>query len=812
MLRHYIRKEWRYICRDKVFTAINLLGLTLGMATCLLILLYSVFELRYDRFHQHADRIYRITTSLYANNKLITNSALAPVSAGPTVSGEFAEVTLQGRLVSTRSWFDCNVSYTDHGSAIVFHERNLYYADAAILNIFTFIFEQGDPATALTSPFSAVITSSVSRKYFGDANAIGKVLRMKGSSDEHDYTVTGVIQDLPENSHLDAAILLSMHSLENNIYFKNFDCYTYLVTAPHTDASRMQAKLRDFSLHYRPETLGKDDRIHLSLQPVTDIHLDNWLHDDIQPAGNKIAIYFLIAVAFAILLIAWINYVNMTLSRAVTRAKEVGIRKVSGASRLQLLLQFVVESVIVNALSILLAMMLVYFALPFFNSITGIDVPYSYLLTVLFSPAGILVAIVFTGGILFTSIYPAQAMASYNPAVVLKGKVSGKSKGGVLRKALVVFQFTCASSLAMAVFVFYEQFTFMQRQNIGIDIDRTIVVKAPSMADSTYQARMAAFKTKLQRQSVIRTITSSSSVPGEQIDWTGVIRKENDEGRLNFAINVVDEDFIAAYKLRLLAGRNFVQADYPTGKFGDKVEPVMLNKTAAIQLGFDAIDRSIGSFIYWNDEKCEVIGIVDDYHQQSLKDALSPIVFTANQGPSMSLKLQHDDALSVTHAIHQIRHHWREFFPESPFEYVLLDDLYSQQYISDKRIARLFQFFCLLAIVISALGLFGLVSFTVRQRVKEVGIRKVLGASPVNLVALLNKEFLLLVGIASVTAGPIAYIGISQWLQSFAYHIDLTGWHIIVPVLLVSAIALSVISLHTVKAARGNPVDALKHE
>lgn len=615
MLRHYIRKEWRYICRDKVFTSINLLGLTLGMTTCLLILLYSSFELRYDGFHQHADRIYRITTSLYANNKLITNSALAPVSAGAAVSSKFAEVVDYGRLISTRSWFDCNVSYTADDNTVVFHERNLYYADAAILNIFTFVFEQGDPRTALTKPFSAVITSSASRKYFGDANAIGKVLRMKGSSDEHDYTITGVIKDLPGNSHLDATILLSLHGLENDIYFKNFDCYTYIVTAPHTDAVNLQAKLDDFSAHYRPETLDDDGRIYLALQPVTDIHLDHPLPDDMRSAGNATAIYFLIAIAFAILVIAWINYMNMTLSRAVMRAKEIGIRKVSGASRLQLMVQFVVESIIMNTGSLLLALMLVYFVLPFFNSVTGITVPYQYLVNIFFSPNGILIAVVLVSGLVFTSIYPAQAMAAYNPAIVLKGKISAKSEGGVLRKALVVFQFTCATGLAMAVFVFYEQFIFMQGQSIGVDIDRTVVVKAPSMTDSSYQTRMAAFKTKLQQQSIIQAITSSSAVPGEQIDWTGVIRKDNDGGRWNFTINVVDEDFLTAYKLRLLTGRNFVPTDYPTGKFGDKVEPVMLNKTAVMQLGFESVDRSIGSFIYWNDEKCEVIGVVDDYHQ-----------------------------------------------------------------------------------------------------------------------------------------------------------------------------------------------------
>lgn len=812
MLRHYIQKEWRYICKDKVFSTINLLGLTVSMATCLLILLYAIFELRYDRFHQHAEHIYRMTTTSYANNTLIAASALTPISAGPAVSAEFPEATNYGRLVSTRNWFDCNVSYTAQGNTVVFHERNLYYADASIPSIFTFVFEKGNPLTALQKPFSAVITSSISKKYFGDADAIGKVLHLKGSSEEHDYTVSAVIKDLPENSHLDATILLAMHSLESNIDVKNFDAYTYVVAGPHTDIANLQTKLSNFSLTYRPEQLNDGDRIHLSLQPLTDIHLDTSLQDEMRPPGNATAIYFLMGIAFAVLLIAWINYMNMMLSRAITRAKEAGVRKISGASRLQLMTQFIVESGIMNTLSIVLAFVLVYFVLPVFNSITGIDVPYQHLFTTLLSPTGICMAFVFGGGILLSSMYPAKAIASYNPAIVLKGKISGRREGNVLRKALVVFQFTCATVLAMAVLIFYEQFNFLQKQDIGIDIDRTIVVKAPSMMESSYQKRMATFKTTLQQQAVLHTITSSSAVPGEAIDWTGVIRKDDDERPLNFTINVVDQDFIAAYTLQLLAGRNFVLADYPTGKFGDKVEPVMLNKTAAAQLGYEDAAQSIGSFIYWNDEKCEVIGVIDDYHQQSLKRTISPVLFTANHGPSLSLKLQHSDSLSVARATQTIAHYWKMFFPDSPFEYILLDDFYNQQYISDQRIAKLFQFFCILAILISALGLFGLASFAMRQRIKEVGIRKVLGASRVNLVALLNREFLILVGIASGLATPIAYIGITKWLNGFAYHINLQAWHAIVPIAFVSVIAFVVISIHTLKTAGNNPVEALKHE
>ncbi len=812
MLRHYIQKEWRYICKDKVFTVINLLGLTVSMATCMLILLYAIFELRYDRFHENAEHIYRLTTSLYANNTLIDKSAVSPVTAAPAMGNELPEAANYGRLISTRSWFDCNISYTANGNTVVFHERNLYYADASILSIFTFVFEKGNPLTALQEPFSAVITSSVSKKYFGDADAIGKVLHLKGSSEEHDYTVSAVIQDLPENSHLDATILLSMHSLERNIDFQNFDAYTYFVTEPNTDIAGLQAKLDVFSLTFKPEQLTDSDRIHLSLQPLTDIHLNGSLQNEMRPPGNATAIYFLMGIAFVILLIAWINYMNMTLSRAITRAKEVGVRKVSGASRLQLIGQFIVESVIMNVLSIILAFLLLYSVLPVFNSITGIDVPYQHVFIMLASPTGIAIVLVLGGGILLFSIYPAKAIASYNPVMVLKGKISGRRDGIVLRKALVVFQFTCATALAMAVLIFYEQFNFLQDQDIGIDIDRTIVVKTPAMMDSSYQRRMATFKTTLQQQAVIHTITSSSAVPGEIIDWTGVIRKDGDERPLNFSINVVDEDFIVAYKLRLLAGRNFVLADYPIGNFGDKVEPVMLNKTAVVQLGFENITHSIGSFIYWNDEKCEVIGVVDDYHQQSLKRTISPVLFTANHGPSLSLKLQRNDSLSVAHATQTIAHYWKQFFPDSPFEYRVLDEFYNQQYISDQRIAKLFQFFCMLAILISALGLFGLASFAVRQRVKEVGIRKVLGASRINLVALLNREFIILTGIASGLAIPVAYIGITKWLDGFAYHIDLQAWHAIIPIAFVSVIALVVISIHTLKAAGGNPVETLKHE
>jgi putative ABC transport system permease protein len=819
MLKNYFVMAFRHLQRDWTFSSISILGLSLSIAVFLLIFQYSFFELRYDRFNVNADHTYRITMHSYENDQAVYESALSPTLAGPALKERLPEVTAAAQLVPTRSWFDCTLRYDDGDNAIVFNERNLFYATSSIFEIFSFPLVQGDKLTALEKPFSAVLSASTAKRYFGDAEPVGKVLHLKGSLDENDYVVTAVMADLPDDSHIEADVMLSMSSLEHNANFQPSDAYTYVQLAPGVDLESLRIKLRNFATTYFPELVPDKMKIHLAVQPITRIHLHSSLQDEIKPGGDAMSIYFLLLVAVFILIIAWINYINLATSRSLSRAKEIGIRKVSGASRMQLVFQLLSESIVINAVSAGMALLLVYFLSPVFYELTGLAVSYVRIYELGLSSTGLIIALIFCAGIFVSGFYPARMVSAHNPALVLKGKVYGKKSGLTLRKALVVFQFTCAIVLTIAVLTFHEQFRFMQNQDLGIDINKTLVVKAPTTfateLSNSYLTRLANFKKEMQARAIIGAVTTSSAIPGEKIGWTGLVRNAVDQSgpQPNFIINVVDTDFLSAYDLRLLAGRNFEISDFPGSQFGNKTEPVILNKTATDQLGFRQPENAVGESVFWGDNECVVVGVIDDFHQQSLKDALQPILFTANNGPLLSMKLGkavNDGNLKAS--VLAIQQAWKKFFPDNPFDYFFLDDFYDSQYANDRQVMALFEVFCGIALLISALGLFGLSSFSARQRTRELSIRKVLGAPIFNLFALLTKEFLLLILIASCLAIPLSYLGIDWWLDSFVFHITPSGRSFVIPVLLTLVIAFLTVSFQTFKAVYTNPVDSLKCE
>ncbi|HET7179857.1 MAG TPA: ABC transporter permease, partial [Chryseosolibacter sp.] len=684
MLRNYLMMGWRHVRKDKTLSAISVFGLSVSISLCLLIVQYGVFELHYDQFNANAGQVYRVTTHSHKDNQPIYESALTSQWVGPAVKDKLPEIIESARLISTRFWFDCTLKYTDGDKSKIFNERNLYYADPELLSIFSFPLKEGDKSNALEEPFSAVLSSSAAKRYFGEDEAVGKVLHLKGSDDENDYIVTGIMADLPADSHMDADILLSIISLENNPYFDSFDAYTYVRVAQDADLERLGVKLEGFASTYFPARIPKETQVKLALQPIADIHLYSTLQDEIKPGGNATSVYFLLLAAFAILLIAWINHINLATSRSVSRAREVGIRKASGANRAQLVFQFLSESMIINGLSIALALVIVYLLSPLFHEVTGLSGSYVRIVELSSTPTGLFIAFIFCAGIFLSGFYPAKIISSHSPALVLKGKFYGESGGVTLRKVMVVFQFTCSIVLTIAVLTFNQQFRFMQSQDLGIDINKTIVLKAPTTfatsVNDSYLAHLANFKEQLQTLSIISSITTSSAIPGEKIGWTGMVRKKDDESGLNFVINVIDVDFIPAFKLRMLAGRNFRTSDFPSGKFGGKTEPVILNKTAAYQLGFTVVEDAVSETIYWGDNKCVVVGVIDDFHQQSLKEGLHPMLFTAYHGPLLSMKLgKAVNFGNLNQSVSTIEDAWNTFFPDNPFDYFFLDDFYAKQ-------------------------------------------------------------------------------------------------------------------------------------
>lgn len=496
------------------------------------------------------------------------------------------------------------------------------------------------------------------------------------------------------------------------------------------------------------------------------------------------------------------------------RVKEVGIRKIAGATRLQIAYQFLTETFVLNVISIILAVLLVYFLSNNFYEWIGVPSAYYSLFVFKMNNETLILCLLFFAGVVLSGLFPAQLIAVVAPAKVLKGKWRMNSSGLSFRKTTVVFQFSCAIVLAIAVVFFHQQFQFMKEQFLGADIKKSIVLKAPSNVDSTYLLNLSGFKNQLQSLSVIHSITTSTDVPGNMMGtgWNGSIKKVEDGPSQNFGINVIDTDFIQSYQLKLLAGRNFYEKDFPVGSFGDKTEPVIINRRGTELLAYAKPEDAIGGTIYWGESKCLIVGVLEEFHQESLKKAIQPMLYTANVGPSITLKLTDGAYKRIPEALSHIQQSWNTYFPDNAFDYFFLEDNFNKQNEADERLARLFNLFCLLALIISCLGIFALSLFSVHQRTKEISIRKVLGASIFNLLKILTREYLILIVIASTAALPIAYLGIQKWLDDFAIKIQINGWLFFLPSISILAVALITVGSQALIAAIKNPVDNLKHE
>ena len=820
MLRNYLTIAYRNLLKNKVFSLINILGLAIGMAACLLILQYVRFELSYDNFHQNAENIYRLAYS-YQDDDNSYQSAVNVPAVGPALRQDFPEVASVARLYPfARYQFACAMQYDDVDPAVVFNEPNLYYADSTFLSLFSFPLLRGNSDTALRQAYSAVIAESTARKYFGDSNPIGKTLTLHSSAEQADFTVTGVMKDVPRNSHFVIDILLSFTSLRAEEMVNNWKddiVYTYLQLPSQARPEDTEAKFSAFLAEHIDQT---EAVVSMDLQPLPDIYLHSKLAEEMKLGGNASAIYLLTAVAIVILLIAWINYINLTTSRSMERAKEVGIRKVSGANRSQLIKQFLTESLLINSAGILVACTLVQLAGPFFYQIAGMPLPDNLWEANRSVLVGWPVLAFFAIGIFISGLYPAVFLSSFRPVTVLKGRLSGNRKGVLFRKGLVTFQFAVSIGLITGVFALYQQYHFMQNQDIGVDIDKTLVIKAPVNTDSLYVNRLTGFKAKLQQFAWVDRVATSSEVPGKVVNWTYDVQRNNNASAKSLAVQVIDTDFLETYGLQLLAGRNFFPSEQPESRFGDKIETVILNEEAVRQLGYASPEEAIGSTIDANGITCTIVGVVNNFHQNSLKSPLQPFIFLVNNRDSIyySIKLSTTADQPSTQTRDQndqlaiIQAEWNTFFPDNPFDYFYLTDFYQQQYRADSQLGTLFTIFSGLALSIASLGLFGLSSYTVVQRTKEIGIRKVLGASVQHVVALLSRDFILLVFIASLLILPVAFWAITQWLEHYAFRIEVTGRLLLLPIVIVLLIALLTVSVQTIKAALANPVDALRYE
>jgi len=804
MLKNYLKIALRNLLRHKGYSLINILGLAVGMASCILILLYVHDELSYDKYHEKADQIYRVTREWFnsdGTSSLHLGHVAPPI--GPLLKNDFSDIRQMVRIT------DGNNPLIRHQDK-VFQEERFYFADPNIFEIFTLPLLKGDPQNVLADPNGVVITPAMARKYFGDEEPLGKVLNIDSQAD---LKVTGIMQEVPANSHFHFDFLGSMKLLEQVFggdEFRNWgsnNYATYLLFPKDYQTENFKKAIPDFIGRHHPNGKEAIPQTTLHLQRLADIHLHSQLDSEIEANGNIVYVYIFSAIAFFLLLIACINFMNLATARSANRAKEVGLRKVVGADRRQLIRQFLGETVVMALIALLLAVVLVEVALPKFNAFAGKELALRSQ-GMLFILASLLGVTLFVG--IVAGSYPAFFLSHFQPVDVLKGQKIGSTRSR-FRSVLVVFQFAISIILVVGMGVVYNQLEYCRNKNLGLNKEHIVVLPA----DQNIVQRYPDIRNQLLQHPQIAGVAASKRVPsGRLLDSSGgsVIDGEK-SAPLNFRIaNVrVDHSFIDTYGMQMAAGRNF-STEFPT----DSTEAFILNETAVKKIGWPSPEAAVGKPFQYGNRRGRIIGVVKDFHYESLHQPITPIILyiVPQSFNSISVKIRAEQPANIAATLEFLKQKWQEYRPNFPFQYSFIDERYEQLYQSEHRLGQIFGTFSLLAVFIACLGLFGLASYTAEQRTKEIGVRKVLGASLGNIVLLLSKEFARLVAVATLVSWPIAYYAMSRWLQEFAYRININHQSLtfLLAALLAFAIALITVSFQSIKAAMTNPVEALRYE
>jgi len=816
MIKNFFVISLRNLLKRKGYTTLNILGLTIGITCCLLIFQYVSYERSYDTFQKNSSRIVRIRLDEYKQGKLLWQSATSYPAFGPLMKKDYPEVENYCRLI------DDELLLSNDAKNVKFSEKKGYFADPSSISMLGVDLAAGNNATALDAPNKIIISQSMARKYFGATDVVGKTLQSHGDgrAKPDTYQITGVFKDYPKNSHLIIDYLVSYETLRKalreqgdkndsaNTAIGWYDFYVYLQLKPGTDLQAFQAKMPAFAAKYVNKRKGAKGAQFsgnkLSIIPFSNIHLYSNYNQEAEVNGSGSAVNFMFLIGFIILGIAWINYINLSTARSVERAKEVGVRKVLGAAKGNLIRQFMLENVLLNITAILLAGFAVAVLTPWFNNLMGKDVSTGFSMSAKY---WLIFFAIFCAGTLLSGLYPAFVLSDYKPVAVLKGAFKNTSGGLILRKSLIIVQFGISVVLIVGTIIVYQQVNFMRKQNLGVDIDQTLVLSGvQSIPDSVYQDALQPFKTALLNTPGVKSMTSSSNVMGQEIYWTnGFESLDHKElgGSTVYRLGV-DYDFIPQFGMKLLAGRNFSK-DFPTDKKG-----AILNDRALAQMGFKDPQDAIGKKIS-NGDTLTVIGVVQSFHHMGLQKPIDPqlISLRPNARNVYSIKLQTKDLQPTVATVKAL---WNKYFPNDPFNYFFLDDEFNAQYQSDQRFGEMFTLFASLAILIACFGLVGLSAYNILQRTKEMGIRKVLGASVQNVVFILSKDFLLLVVLSFIIAVPVSWFIMHNWLQDFAYRITINWWVFGIAGVLAFLIALSTISYQAIRAATANPVKSLRSE
>ncbi|WP_421828701.1 ABC transporter permease [Larkinella sp.] len=817
MIRNYLKIAFRNLLKNKVFSLVNLTGLVVGITACLMILQYVSFELSFDQFHTDIDRIYRVTNDRFQQGKRIQHGTITYPTIGKTMAQDYQEVDAYTTMVNGGT-----VKIRREKS--IFQEEQLFYVDDHFLTFFNFPLLAGDAKTALKAPNSMVLTESNAKRIFGVepkeyARLIGQSLYV--DLDTEPFRITGIMKDIPATSHLQFNTLISYETLVRTwgdwvkTSWDGSDMWHYLKLKPGSDAAALEQKFPAFSNRYFQGDKVSGSVEKFALQPLRKAHLYSDYEYEIGIVNNGKAVWTMLIIAAFILLIAWINYINLATARSLERAKEVGVRKVAGATSGQLIGQFLSESVLLNLFALVLALLLTVSLQPVLNELVEKPLSLSLLMGQGYGGSAMALALVgvFALGLFLSGFYPAFALSAFQAIQVLKGSFKRSAKGIWVRKSLVVFQYTASVVLIIGTFIVFRQLEFMRRENLGFNMDQVLVVSGPDLTrwDSTAIDRINTFKLEAKQYPAIKAASASMNLFGKRLPRSFNVKRVGSNQETGVAVSrmAIDLDFFDTYQIRVLAGRNFITTD--ANPDGRKVKNTVINLSTAKLLGLPDAASAIGQKITFFGRDWEIVGVVSDFHQQSLRHPIEPIVFQPfyTNGGYYSFKIASTDPEKT---IDQIEQKFREFFPGNNFSYFFMDEQFNHQYRDDQVFGKITTFFSFLAVLIASLGLFGLSSYTIAQRAKEIGVRKVLGASVGSIVALLSKDFLKLVGIAIVIAAPIAWYAVSSWLDDFAYKIDLSWWIFALAGILAVGIALLTVSFQSIKAALMNPVKTLRSE
>lgn len=798
---YYLKIGFRNILKNKLFSLINIIGLAAGISAFLLIFIYVRYERSYDRFHQSSDRIYRLRYERSSAEGESVKFASCCPPAAIRIRELYPEVEKIARVFRYRA----TVIFGDRH----YYEERMFFVEPQFFDVFDPEMVTGDPATGISGANTAFISESYARKYFGEDEPLGKTINVDR---EMSFVITGVYRDFPGNSHIRIDIMLSWPNLlthygpDIEMSWGDTGFFTYLVLNPSASAMEFEEKLKslvenDFGEVLRHYRLTLD----LKVQPLTDIHLNSAFMQELEANGNRATVTLLSIIAFFILIIAWVNYINITTARSLTRAMEVGLSKALGAGRRQLMARFFIETILINFASLFVSLLIIVLVWPLFSDFTGIPkeyVPWRQGWFWLTTGLLLLCSVILSG------TYPVFVLTSFPTSGVLRGRYIHSKSGIIIRKALVTFQVVMAISLITCTIFVFRQVTYLRNQDKGITISDVLAVRAPRVRDAAFGSKLLAFREELLKNEIISRFSVGTEVPGRQILWDagGIFRVGSDQSK-NYQIIGIDYDYIPLLEADIIAGRNFDRT------FSDS-SSLLLNETAVRWMDFRTSEDAVGQKVnYWGDIYT-IAGVVKDYCQQSPKEAFEPHIYRfmphgRDVRGFFMMKFQPGNEERVLELAEK---KYTEFFPDNPFDYFFLEDYYDQQYRDEKLLGTLFGIFALLAIIVTCLGIFGLTSFLMLQKVKEISIRRVAGSNVWSIIMLFSREFIRITAASFIIAVPVCYYWVSEWLKAFEVKMEITIWCFLVPLVVVLALTLITIGFIVHNTASGSPADNLKSE